>query len=172
MTKHLDKGKAGCVFCRKLEDGSEIIYSNGIFAAQFDRFPVAPGHAELFPVSHTESIGDMDELQRSCLFVTLGDLVEIINSTDLEELYHNMAENPLDGISKAMCEYMLSKPYLKEPFVDYNLGCNNGRLAGRTVDHLHFHIIPRHSGDVADPVGGVRHTIPGMGNYRNWKMTE
>ena len=29
----------------------------------------------------------------------------------------------------------------------YNLLCNNGRPAGQLVEHLHFHIIPRNSGD-------------------------
>lgn len=29
----------------------------------------------------------------------------------------------------------------------YNLICNNGRIAGQVVDHLHFHIIPRAEGD-------------------------
>ena len=29
----------------------------------------------------------------------------------------------------------------------YNVLCNNGRAAGQVVDHLHFHIIPRRTGD-------------------------
>jgi histidine triad (HIT) family protein len=29
----------------------------------------------------------------------------------------------------------------------YNLLCNNGRAAGQLVEHLHFHIIPRNTGD-------------------------
>jgi histidine triad (HIT) family protein len=29
----------------------------------------------------------------------------------------------------------------------YNLLCNNGRAAGQIIEHLHFHIIPRNSGD-------------------------
>lgn len=29
----------------------------------------------------------------------------------------------------------------------YNILCNNGRAAGQLVNHLHFHIIPRHEGD-------------------------
>ena len=29
----------------------------------------------------------------------------------------------------------------------YNILCNNGRAAGQVVDHLHFHIVPRKSGD-------------------------
>lgn len=29
----------------------------------------------------------------------------------------------------------------------YNVLCNNGRAAGQLIDHLHFHIIPRKTGD-------------------------
>jgi superfamily II DNA or RNA helicase/diadenosine tetraphosphate (Ap4A) HIT family hydrolase len=47
----------------------------------------------------------------------------------------------------------------------YNVGFNAGEAAGQTVGHLHIHVIPRYRGDVADPRGGVRHAIPGRGNY-------
>ncbi len=47
----------------------------------------------------------------------------------------------------------------------YNIGINAGEAAGQTVPHLHVHVIPRYRGDVDDPRGGVRHVIPGKGNY-------
>ena len=47
----------------------------------------------------------------------------------------------------------------------FNVGFNVGAAAGQTVMHLHVHVIPRRSGDVDDPRGGVRHVIPGKGNY-------
>ena len=47
----------------------------------------------------------------------------------------------------------------------YNIGINVGEAAGQTVAHLHVHVIPRYRGDVPDPRGGVRHVIPGKGNY-------
>ncbi len=47
----------------------------------------------------------------------------------------------------------------------YNIGINAGAAAGQTVMHLHMHLIPRFHGDVPDPRGGVRHVIPGKGNY-------
>ena len=48
----------------------------------------------------------------------------------------------------------------------FNIGYNCGQVAGQTVMYPHIHLIPRRKGDVPDPVGGVRNTIPGKGNYR------
>ena len=48
----------------------------------------------------------------------------------------------------------------------FNIGYNHGEAAGQTVMYPHVHLIPRRKGDVEDPVGGVRNTIPGKGNYR------
>lgn len=42
----------------------------------------------------------------------------------------------------------------------YTIGVNEGRAAGRTIDHLHIHLIPRREGDVPDPRGGVRQVVP------------
>jgi ATP adenylyltransferase len=42
----------------------------------------------------------------------------------------------------------------------FNIGINVGAAAGQTVFHCHIHLIPRRTGDVADPRGGVRHVIP------------
>jgi len=47
----------------------------------------------------------------------------------------------------------------------FNVGFNSGEAAGQTVPHLHIHVIPRYSGDVPDPRGGIRNVIPGKGNY-------
>jgi len=47
----------------------------------------------------------------------------------------------------------------------YNIGLNEGPAAGRTIHHLHLHIIPRYTGDVQNPRGGIRNVIPGKGDY-------
>jgi ATP adenylyltransferase len=47
----------------------------------------------------------------------------------------------------------------------FNVGTNNGEAAGQTIHHCHIHLIPRRKGDVENPVGGVRNTIPGKGPY-------
>jgi ATP adenylyltransferase len=47
----------------------------------------------------------------------------------------------------------------------FNIGMNSGHSAGQTIFHCHIHLIPRRDGDVENPRGGVRHTIPGKGAY-------
>ena len=47
----------------------------------------------------------------------------------------------------------------------FNIGMNAGESAGQTIFHCHIHLIPRRIGDVENPRGGVRHLIPGKGNY-------
>ncbi|QNP44480.1 HIT domain-containing protein [Sphingomonas daechungensis] len=47
----------------------------------------------------------------------------------------------------------------------FNVGVNDGAAAGQTIMHAHLHLIPRRSGDVARPRGGIRHVIPGRGEY-------
>ena len=47
----------------------------------------------------------------------------------------------------------------------YNIGINDGPVAGQTVPHLHMHLIPRFQGDVADPRGGVRWVIADKAKY-------
>jgi len=47
----------------------------------------------------------------------------------------------------------------------FNIGMNSGASAGQTIFHCHIHLIPRRSGDVENPKGGIRHLIPGKGYY-------
>lgn len=52
----------------------------------------------------------------------------------------------------------------------YNIGINIGVAAGQTVAWPHVHMIPRYTGDVSNPRGGVRNVIPHLGNYRSDKI--
>lgn len=47
----------------------------------------------------------------------------------------------------------------------FNVGMNSGADAGQTIFHCHIHLIPRRNNDVDRPQGGVRHIIPGKGEY-------
>lgn len=42
---------------------------------------------------------------------------------------------------------------------DFTLGINNGRNAGQRMDHATIHLIPRYSGDCANPKGGIRNIL-------------
>jgi diadenosine tetraphosphate (Ap4A) HIT family hydrolase len=47
----------------------------------------------------------------------------------------------------------------------YNIGMNCGQPPGQSVMHFHCLVIPRYTGDMADPKGGVRYCIPDKGHY-------
>lgn len=66
----------------------------------------------------------------------------------------------LSGVSEA--QRLINERYSPDGF---NVGINVAEAAGQTIPHLHIHVIPRYEGDVVDPRGGVRHVIPGKGNY-------
>jgi diadenosine tetraphosphate (Ap4A) HIT family hydrolase len=59
------------------------------------------------------------------------------------------------------------KDILQEQFKPqgFNIGVNCGEAAGQSVFHAHVHVIPRYTGDVPNPRGGVRGIIPGKGSY-------
>ena len=43
----------------------------------------------------------------------------------------------------------------------YNIGVNIGRAGGQSRMHVPVHLIPRYTGDVADPRGGIRCVLAG-----------
>jgi diadenosine tetraphosphate (Ap4A) HIT family hydrolase len=47
----------------------------------------------------------------------------------------------------------------------YNIGMNEGEAAGRSVHHLHIHLIPRYKGDTPAPKGGIRNIFPERADY-------
>ena len=49
----------------------------------------------------------------------------------------------------------------------FNIGINVGEATGQTVMYLHMHVIPRYTGDLPDPRGGVRWVLPDKAVYWN-----
>ena len=60
------------------------------------------------------------------------------------------------------CKKIIDIAYKPE---GYNVGMNCGTVAGQSVMHVHMHLIPRYSGDVENPRGGVRGVIPNRKSY-------
>lgn len=50
----------------------------------------------------------------------------------------------------------------RDPAVNgFNIGVNDRESAAQAVFHTDVYLIPRRTGDVAEPGGGVRYVIPG-----------
>lgn len=160
-----DQIREECLFCRIYDNRIGIIYENELFYARFDRLPLTPGHAEVIPKRHVESLLDLTQEEWASLKEALEETISIIESTDLRELYEGFLRNPLNEKSNWFCRQMLDHVGIDRKPDAYNHGNNDGAAAGRTIHHLHWHIIPRYEGDVEEPRGGIRHLIPGMGNY-------
>lgn len=155
-----------CRFCHIYASGEDVIYQNPFFFAILDRYPVTPGHAEVIPKRHVESLLELTADEWSFLRFGINDLVAQLRSTDLRKAYEEFQRNPLEPISTLYIQEVLDGSFLGKTPDAYNHGVNDGLAAGRTVHHLHWHIIPRYTGDMVDPCGGVRHVIPERGNYR------
>jgi ATP adenylyltransferase len=48
----------------------------------------------------------------------------------------------------------------------FNVGVNDGNVAGQTIFHCHIHLIPRRTNDMDNPEGGVRGVIPWKQHYK------
>lgn len=65
-----------------------------------------------------------------------------------------------------LSRYIKGKLIETDPKIQgFNVGINEGEIAGQSIMHLHLHIIPRREGDVQNPRGGIRNVIPGKANY-------
>jgi diadenosine tetraphosphate (Ap4A) HIT family hydrolase len=85
--------------------------------------------------------------------------VEIVPRRHVESFF----ELTSDEISSAYSLILKARKIIEEQFNNpdgYTIGVNEGSAAGRSVDHLHIHLIPRYVGDVKDPRGGIRQAAP------------
>ncbi|QQG41872.1 MAG: HIT family protein [Candidatus Woesebacteria bacterium] len=158
--------KDSCFFCEAGKDPEKVIYENELFYAQLDRFPITPGHTEVIPKKHIDSLLDLTPEEWTLLQVAITETVHLIEALDFKKIYTEFADKPINEKSAWFCQQMLKHPGINKKPDGYNFGNNDGEAAGRTIHHLHIHIIPRFNGDVEDPRGGIRHIIPGMGNYK------
>ena len=119
----------GCLFCLKYSAGENtIMLENDAFFARYDNFPASPGHIEIVPKRHVESLFELSAEEVAKAYTLMSQAKNKLN-----EHHHP------DG---------------------YTIGVNEGDASGRSVKHLHIHLIPRHYGDVDDPRGGIRQVVP------------
>jgi diadenosine tetraphosphate (Ap4A) HIT family hydrolase/HKD family nuclease len=111
------------------------IASNAEAFAVFDRYPVSNGHS---------------------LVITKRVVATWFDATPSEQ---SAVMKLVNAVKRFLDESLRPKPD------GYNVGFNAGDAAGQTVPHLHVHVIPRYTGDVQDPRGGVRFVIPDKANY-------
>ena len=114
---------------------SEWHCANALCFAIFDSFPVSRGHVLVITRRVVPTFFDCTQPEQAALMELVG---------EVKQLLDQQLDPKPDG---------------------YNVGFNAGTAAGQTVPHVHVHVIPRYSGDMADPRGGVRHVIPEKGNY-------
>ena len=81
--------------------------------------------------------------------------------SDYFDLYQPEINSINSLISLVRTELLKNDPSIQ----GFNIGVNSGEAAGQTVMHCHIHLIPRRVGDVDNPRGGVRATIPGKADY-------
>lgn len=155
-----------CIFCEKATSKSEIIWENKFFYSMFDSFPVSPGHALIIPKSHIVDVLSLSPEMWVNLQQAIREIIFFVESSDLKTIYSNMLSKHISDTSDWFINKTINHPRINTKPDAYNHGVNDGTAAGRTVDHLHWHIIPRYTGDMVDPRGGVRYIIPNMGNYK------
>jgi diadenosine tetraphosphate (Ap4A) HIT family hydrolase len=121
----------------------------------------------VIPRRHVVSLFDLNDQERSDYFDALVGVKDVIETTRLAELYRGMMtredlrDRPMDHVKT-----VLKLPFLGDKPDAYTVGNNDGREAGRSIDHLHVIVLPRYRGDVEDPRGGIRNVIPGRARYQ------
>lgn len=112
-----------------------VLAEDELFIVVRDKYPVSPGHTLIIAKRHVARFREL----------TRDEKLRLMHWIDwcIEHLQSALSPQP-DG---------------------FNVGMNDGPSAGQTIAQLHVHIIPRYSGDVTDPRGGVRWTLPAKARY-------
>ncbi|HSW80698.1 MAG TPA: HIT family protein [Candidatus Saccharimonadales bacterium] len=159
-----------CSFCEEIQAKIPEIYfedETNQFVGMWEINPVRPGHTLLIPKRHVRLLSDLNERELQSIAKAVVTLKQYIADTDLRSICDMMLKKPVGPKSTEFIAQAIDllKKMDNRPPDAFNDGLNDGEAAGQTKDHLHWHIIPRWSGDVQDPRGGVRNMFPGLGNY-------
>lgn len=162
------QSESNCYFCRVVNgEADPFIFENRSFISIFDTNPVNPGHALVIPKRHVASIFDLNQTEHEDYFDAIYGVKRVVETTDMKSLYEEMlTRDCLQGRPTKHIETVLTLPFLGELPNAYTIGNNDGREAGRSIDHLHVIILPRYKGDVENPSGGIRNVIPARAQYK------
>jgi diadenosine tetraphosphate (Ap4A) HIT family hydrolase len=134
-TSHPDAGQELILPAFGLIEPERVLAVDDLFAVVGDKFPISPGHVLIIPRRPLTRFQELNAVEKSRLMGWV-------------EWAHARLQQALTPAPEA-----------------FNLGVNDGKAAGQTMPQFHFHIIPRYTGDVADPRGGVRWVIPAKAKY-------
>lgn len=129
-----------CPFCEI--DYDQFLMETPSAIVLLDKYPVSKGHALVIPKMHVSSIFDLSFAQQADVWNSVCDAKEALKD-------NFRLVSGVDG---------------------FNIGINDGKAAGQTIDHAHIHVIPRFEGDVKDPRGGVRWVLSEKADY--WSNNE
>ena len=113
--------KAGCLFCRVLENPDDpdvdlVVWRPQGAVVMLNKFPYNAGHVMVAPAAHCGELDALDDIQTADLMRATKRAITVLR----EEL----------------------KPE------GFNIGANTGRAAGAGIpDHVHLHVVPRWNGD-------------------------
>lgn len=157
-----------CYFCKVTRgEADPFIFENRSFVGIFDTNPVNPGHALVIPKRHIASIFHLNDTEQADYFDAITGVKDVIDTTDMRNLYLDMlTRDCLQDRPTEHIETVLQLPFLENKPNAYTIGNNDGREAGRSIDHLHVILLPRYKGDVENPSGGIRNVIPSRANYK------
>ncbi len=79
--------------------------------------------------------------------------------------YFSLSKDELSACDDLLHQFRKRILSYDESVQGFNIGMNAGEAAGQTIFHCHIHLIPRRSGDVENPRGGVRGVIPSKQQY-------
>jgi len=114
---------------------ARVLATDDLFAVVRDKFPISPGHALIIARRPVARFQELTSNEKSRLMVWIDWTQQHLAAT------------------------------LTPPPDAFNFGLNDGLAAGQTMAQIHFHVIPRYTGDTADPRGGIRQLIPSKARY-------
>ena len=79
--------------------------------------------------------------------------------------YFELEKIEVDAINDLLHSQKVRLQKLDLTITGFNIGINVGEDAGQSIFHVHVHLIPRRSGDMKEPKGGVRGVIPEKQKY-------